>query len=692
LNPIILFVKLSFQMRAARLFSLLLFSLASFSAEAFPQTSSQIDIFAKAYSLYSGGNFVQARDLFQKTIDSKFVLADYSLYYLGTIAANDKDSIRARQLLTELKQRYPQSIWAYPADLQRAKLDIGEQKFAQAAEILRTLRAQKGLPAAISQEALFLSAQAAQDDPVQAFNAYQELRNSYPTSRWTPQARKEQARIREQLPQLAPLNTVDALLDEADRLSRERAVDDAEAMYRKALNSSTEADQRFRCLTKLASLLTSARKRNEALPVLEQIARDYSETPDAGQALYQIGQIYWNRHENLRALEYFRQVIDRYPISAYIDKAQYAAGDIYEWQGKQDDAITLYSQVATLFPNSEVRDDANWRLAWLYYRIGALPEALSSFKSLANQARDSGRRVASLYWEGRVAERIGDTELARQIYQQVYNSGDESYYQTLAANSLSRLGITVQERKSNQTSIAPDPTSKLGPKVEFHLARARQLSQIALQQMAVTELDQINRLNNKTSGLRALLMREYFKNQAYGRSLALADQLSSSFEDRNIYRFPLGYWELIQQKARSRDLDPYLVLSVIRQESLFDTRARSPAAAYGLMQLLPSTAARMAKQVGLPPPANEELYDPDTNLTLGVQYLRELLQRYSNNWFKAIAAYNAGEGAVDRWEKEIVTNDIEEFVERIPYIETRGYVKLVMRNHRVYKRLYDFAK
>jgi soluble lytic murein transglycosylase len=111
--------------------------------------------------------------------------------------------------------------------------------------------------------------------------------------------------------------------------------------------------------------------------------------------------------------------------------------------------------------------------------------------------------------------------------------------------------------------------------------------------------------------------------------------------------------------------------------------------ALGLMQLIPPTARRVARQIGVPPPAQEQLFEADINLTLGTQYLKDLLQRYSNSWPKAIAAYNAGEAAVDRWEREIGADDIEEFVERIPYVETRGYVKLVLRNHRIYKRLYD---
>jgi soluble lytic murein transglycosylase len=256
---------------------------------------------------------------------------------------------------------------------------------------------------------------------------------------------------------------------------------------------------------------------------------------------------------------------------------------------------------------------------------------------------------------------------------------------------LERLGVVVEEKKILAATAAAEPDPPLSAQVSFHLARARELAAISLNRMAVTELDEVGRAN-PPSRLRPILMREYFRNQAYGRSLALANQLPGSNGQRNFYRFPLAFWNMVKQYAEERGVDPYLILALIRQESLFDTRARSSAAALGLMQLLPSTARRVAKQLGMSPPSPETLFEPDVNLALGTQYLKDLLQRYSNNWFKAIAAYNAGESAVDRWEKEIVTDDIEEFVERIPYMETRGYVKLVMRNHRIYKKLYDASK
>jgi soluble lytic murein transglycosylase len=481
------------------------------------------------------------------------------------------------------------------------------------------------------------------------------------------------------------LNTVTALADEADRLARERQSSDAEALYKRVLDNVTDADQRLGILTKLAAI----RGRSDAIPLLEQIARDYPDSSEAPKALYQIGQTLWNRHENSQAFEYFKQLLQRYPDSAWADRANFASADIHEYFGRKAEAIQLYTTVQKQFPSSGVRDDAVWRLAWLHYRDGDWQTALTTFNALTAQSRNGIFATAAVYWQARCAEKLGDGDGAKQLYRQIFNGGEESYYQTLSQKALERLGDPVQEAKLSKPVAAAEIDPVIGADVTFHLSRARELTALGIHGLAVVELDQINRRANAKNWLQPLLMREYFANQAYGRSLNLASQLPISQSERNYYRYPLAYWELVQQKAQERELDPHLILALIRQESLFDPRARSPATALGLMQLIPPTAARVAKQLGLPAPTQEKLFDPELNVSLGTQYLKDLLRRYSNNWFKAIAAYNAGEAAVDRWEREIVTDDIEEFVERIPYIETRGYVKLVLRNHRIYKRLYE---
>lgn len=667
--------------------------LMALPAPAYSQTGDQREIFANAYALYSSGKSAEAKELFRKTVNTDFRLADYSLYYLAVIAFNDTNWEQSRQRLSQLKQRFPQSLWSQPAALLHAKIEIAEKKYTQANELLRQLRPEKTTKREIADEALYLQAQIreSQGEPRRAHALYDELRNASPNSRWTAAARKAQARLRDKHAELFPFHTTQSLAEEADRLVRERQTGEAEILYKKLLNNASDPESRLRFLTKLGALYLSVRNRNEALPLLEQIAREYPDNAEAPKALYQIGQILWNRHDNAQALEYFKLALDRYPSSPYVDRAQYAAADIHEYFGRKDDAVQMYSNVVKQFPKSAVRDDAHWRLAWLYYRGGDLASAAATFKSLASQSKNASLGVAALYWQARSAEKSGEAETAKQLYRQTFNAGTESYYQELAFRALERVGESLDE----PAVAKPFPVTESEPvsgEFDFHLARARELAILSLHHLAIAELDEVDAKTKPNGRLRNVLLREYFRSHAYGRSLNIASQASLSQSERNFYRYPLAFWELIQQKAEERELDPYLVLALIRQESLFDTRARSPAAALGLMQLIPPTATRVAKQLGLPTPSQEKLFEADVNLTLGTQYLKDLLLRYSNNWHKALAAYNAGEAAVDRWEREIVTDDIEEFVERIPYVETRGYVKLVLRNHRIYKRLYELKK
>ena len=652
----------------------------------------RLELFAKAHALYTAGSLASAKQLFQETLSQRFTLGDYSLYYLSTIVFEEKAWEESRHLTARLAREYPESLWIDAAQLQQAKIDLAEKKLSQARKTLQTLRRKKTVRSEILEEALFLQAQAT-ENAKDAHDLYQQLREEHPNSRWTAPARREQASLRAKEPESFPSPTVPSLIAEADQLVRERAYSEAERVLKKLLNNSDDPSVRLRLLTKLAGVYLTLRRRNDAVPLLERIARDFPDSPEAPNALYQIGNILWNRHENARALVVFEELTARYPASSVVARAAYAAGDIHDWLSNKEAAIASYNKVRFEFPGNQVRDDATWRLAWLHYRSNELPDAYRMFSLLASEARENTVKTAAHYWQGRSAEKAGDRELAKQIYQDVYDTSPESYYQALAGNALSRLGAPAEEQISEAPArgrnLEPAATT---PRMAFHLARARALSSVGLYALAVGEISAVEDLAGNDNGYRLYLAREYFNNRAYRRSLSLAAHLPASDSERDLYRFPLAHWQLIQQIARERELDPYLIVALIRQESLFDARARSPAFALGLMQLLPSTAARVAGRAGMAPPSEEKLFDPELNLTLGSLYLKELLQRYSNNWFKAIAAYNAGEAAVDRWEKEITTNDIEEFVERIPYMETRLYVKLVMRNHRLYKKLYESGK
>jgi soluble lytic murein transglycosylase len=138
-------------------------------------------------------------------------------------------------------------------------------------------------------------------------------------------------------------------------------------------------------------------------------------------------------------------------------------------------------------------------------------------------------------------------------------------------------------------------------------------------------------------------------------------------------------------------LDPWLVLGIIRQESAFNARAVSRSDARGLMQLLPSTGREVYQRIGLETFRNDLLFDPQLNIRLGTQYLGRLADTHRGNLILALAAYNAGPGRVQRWLQELSTADWDEFVERLPFEETRLYVKSVLRNYGVYQWLYGLA-
>ena len=364
--------------------------------------------------MYSSGSLTQAKELFQQALEPDFSLADYSLYYLALISFKEGNLDAAKQFLSQLRRVYPQSIWFHPAQLQQAKIDLAEKNYIQANETLRSLRTENGVKPEIIDEAIFLQAQTqeALADLSHAYGFYSELRALSPRSRWAAPARAAVRRLREKYPDQFGLNTTQANVEEADRLTREGEYGEAEVLYKKLLSNSSDSTLRRRILPKLTDLYLSLRKRNEAIPLLEQIARDYPKSPEAPKALYQIGQILWNRHDNAQALNYFRQVMDRYPTSPYIERSRYAAADIHESFGRKKEAIALYTGIIKNFPNSQVHDDAASRLAWLYYRDREWAQAYTTFQKLAANGKDNAFRTAGLYWQGRSAEKLGNAETA----------------------------------------------------------------------------------------------------------------------------------------------------------------------------------------------------------------------------------------------------------------------------------------
>jgi soluble lytic murein transglycosylase len=284
--------------------------------------------------------------------------------------------------------------------------------------------------------------------------------------------------------------------------------------------------------------------------------------------------------------------------------------------------------------------------------------------------------MAAEYWRARALERLGDEDAARTRLAHVAEEHPLSYYAELAEARLGRPPLHSAEP-------APPPRPAFPQALEgIHADRARALVSLGFLRFARREVDALRDLGASP----ALLVEAYEAVDAPGPAIRVARAAGSDDADLRLY--PLGYWEVVVAAARRHGVDPLLVAALIRQESLYDPEAVSAADAHGLMQLVPATARRVAGQLGTEPPTRQALHQPPLNVELGTALLARLLEQYGGSTVKALAAYNAGEDAVAKWERRYAGREPDEFVELISYRETRQYVKAVLTNYRRYRRLY----
>jgi soluble lytic murein transglycosylase len=249
--------------------------------------------------------------------------------------------------------------------------------------------------------------------------------------------------------------------------------------------------------------------------------------------------------------------------------------------------------------------------------------------------------------------------------------------------------VDATVRPLSALAVTPEATA-IG---QERFQRAAELAGMGLKRHAVRELDAIDLAPSASPDTQFVLLEAYAAVGEYDRvfdlsGLSRPDRSTPPGHPLDRFLYPRAYWETIRGHGEPLGLDPYLVTALIRQESLFAADAVSPKGARGLMQLMPTTAARLATKAGHRAPEPYDLERPEINIGYGTIYLRELFDRYGGAVFKVLAAYNAGEKAVGKWEQRFSGAEPDEFVERISYRETREYVKAVLANYRLYCMLY----
>ncbi len=459
----------------------------------------------------------------------------------------------------------------------------------------------------------------------------------------------------------------------------------------------------------LASAYGRQSKRDEAAKVFQEILKKFPNQSRTQEALFGSARNLWNLDRNIEAEEIFRQAIHRNPNSRLGKRARFFLGKVLEADGKINEAVREYQVLGK--KRGKFAQRGAWRIGWIRYISGKFPEAAKKFQSNAKSFPKGDLLEANLFWRAKAFEKAGDLLAANQVYREVSSRFPFTYYGSTASGKLKKTNLHNSQKAKKIKVIQPISIKadevhgvatkpKLEKKSEIRLERVRELILLGLNKSAVFEIRNIEKGIRKTFSGTLWMADTYAQAGAYWESqrlLGLFARFKTKLREKELPQkfwrrfFPLVYKEDIHIQAKGLGLDPFIATSIIRQESMFDGSSISLVGARGLMQIMPDTGKRLYQLMEgeISEFAPDLLLDPKVNIRLGTKYLGELNSQYKGDWIKILSCYNAGPEAVANWVARFPEiKDPDEFVERIPFPETRNFVKRVLRNRLVYQSLY----
>lgn len=425
----------------------------------------------------------------------------------------------------------------------------------------------------------------------------------------------------------------------------------------------------------------------------------------AAERLYWLTECARRLGDDGEILSFTGELDQQYPQSQWRLKALIAAGNRFLVLHQPEKYEPLFRAAYESFPEEPLGIYGQWRTAWSDY-ISRRPGAAQSLKNFLARHPSGAKASAALYFMGRLAEANSDYASARAWYEKITVVFANHYYAILADARLKQPKVAAARGSAEVArflSTISFPERKLlngqmpTPATSRRMERARLLASAGLDVLARDEL----RFGASADGQPYLLAMEAAR-IATSPHLGLRsiksmapDYLSIRFEaaPRRFWEllFPLPWQKELVRSAIRRNLDPWMIAALIRQESEFNPAAVSRANAYGLTQILPATGRQLARRNGVRHFQASMLFQPEISLRLGASHLRSVLDQWNGNWEQALAAYNAGGSRVQEWLAHGSYGDPAEFVESIPFTETREYVQAVLRNAAMYRRIYGAA-
>jgi soluble lytic murein transglycosylase len=452
-----------------------------------------------------------------------------------------------------------------------------------------------------------------------------------------------------------------------------------------AAGRGTAAD-RERVMYDIASAHFRAGQYRDAEKALLAVAATVSDRGVASDAAYDAARAQYRDGRPDLARESLYRIIRDFPDQPAAARAAYLTADLDHDFNDLRRATEFYRTAIRIAPASNEAAMARMRLGGIAFASGRSADALREFEEY-RQSHPTGRHYQqATYWAGRALAELDRTADARARLLEAGRLDPFSYYGGLAADELG------ENSWKNRLEHAPPVNDRFHAQVEGALARVDLLRRIGWDDAASFEMERVRRHFARFDGALYTLAEAFNERGFTSAGVALGREIYRREGAWNVRLlrivYPFPFRSIIMAEANDRNVDPFLVAALIRQESMFNPGARSPAGAVGLMQVMPNTGRALARSLRISRFNPDMMTQPELNILLGTTYLAEQLRSYDNRLDVVLAAYNAGPGRVTRWRRFPEFSDRALFAERIPFDETRDYVRIVQNNRRIYTALY----
>lgn len=678
--------------------------LAQFESR-FPKTrAAELSRFLRGYLAYNSKNYPAAIEaLGAKSIAAETALGDYALFFKAESesgAGMYADALRdyravANNEVNSLKKR--------DAAIRAAQTQLSTGNPAGAV-------AEAGPRAeANDADALLVTAQAAeaQRDRDRALQLYRRIYYELPATTASPQA---EARLNAL--GASPQTSKAGYSDELARCERLYDADqfyDAAAAYESLLRAFP--DQKLSDESALHYGISQLKSKKPAQAVIQLTAVTGAKPAVHAEALFNLADALRKSNRDAQAAASVDQLVAAYPKTRWAEEALHDLAASLDKDGRDSEAAARYRQLLKLYPNSNHAAEATYQLGWRAYQSKQYAEAVRMLEQHLRSYRVPQTKFLGEagFWAAKSAEKLGNRARALTLYELVARRYRYGYHGYLAGLRAGRLRNTDTSLKAEPVKPGSD-LERIESNILFvqsieetadgseqpRVARADDLEVIGLGDIAVRELNAALEAAPSSPRINLRLAQLYARRgENFQASLILRRGYPDiySYRDEDLPReawevfFPLNNWDTIKQEAKRYGIDPFNAAGLIRQESVFNPKAVSRVGARGLMQVMPATGQVISRRQGNGSITASDLFNPTLNIKLGMSYLAQMLGQFGRLEYAA-AAYNAGPNRAQRWIAERGSLDIEDWIEAIPFSETRGYVQGVLRYAANYRRFY----